>query len=679
MRCAMLAAVLAAMAATSSGVGYFRETTVNAALELISVNNARAVDPAKLNQHLASQIRGVRPSDVIVRMKKEAPISIKATGRVSISVEVKGSAGTGWAITEALANFMSERPVQGLLPSGDPDSALRMFSRPFLATIGTENNFPLPFVLRLVRSDEVVHACEELDCARGYTCAEGEHVFQLDYECCPRCEVSPTQRFREEISQLILDHAAGDRTAKVQVEVQIQLIAINDAVGVEGGSLALHISEQVVGIQDHNIVISALSNTNPGAQVRQDVTVVIEAPAGTGTAVVSAIAAYMSSRAETPTVDGEVNSKRERFSAPFLLPGSNALPYPFVMKLQSAKRVWDTEAACAGERYVKNPCRILKCNADEEEFLPDLECCAVCQSTADHWHRWGLAKFALEQEAGRPGPMAAVQGDLQLIPINDVPTIYLNKLIPHIMKATGATRETIALEPETYTNVKAHQRLDFTLFIRGPENTIPILQKALAKYMDQVIQMGDLVSKPFLANLGEPADLLAPYVVLRRNLLRLPLAYCMAHEGCPKTLKCGKGETLFRLDQDCCDSCVPNKQKAYLDELGKYLLEKQHWDEDKDVYDQDMDAYKGDLAQYESDVAECATQQGITLKEKNCTETEGGEGAEATQDDDAGAATPGGPTTTSTTSTATTITTTTKYVHVDSYGDDGDDDDGSRQ
>jgi len=667
----MLAAALAAMVATSSGVGYFRETTVEAELEMISVNTAGSIDPAKLNKYLASQIRGVSASDITVSIRKKAPISVAAQGRVSLFVEVKGSAGTGWAITEALASFMSERPVQGLLPSGDPDANLRMFSSPFLAAIGTENNFPLPLVLRLVSAVEVVHACDELDCARGYKCAEGEHVFQLDYECCPRCEDRSTQRFREELSQLILNHASGDSTAKVQVKVQMQLIAINDAVGVEGGDLALHISEQVVGIQDHNVVISPLSNYNPGAQVRQDVTVLIEAPVGTGMAVVSAIAAYMSSRPETANPDGEVDSNRELFSAPFLLPGSNALPYPFVMKFDSAKRVWDTEAACSGVRYVNNPCRILNCKADEEEFLPDLECCAVCQTKADHWHRWGLAKFALEQEAGRPGPMAAVQGDLQLIPINDVPTVYLNKLIPFVMEATGATRDTIALEPEMYTNVKAHQRLDFTLFIRGPENTIPILQKALVKFMNQVIQMGDVVSKPFLANLGEPDDFIAPYVVLRRNLLRLPLAYCMAHESCPKSLKCEKGETLFRLDQDCCDSCVPNKQKAYLDDLGKYLLEKQLWDEDKDVYDKDMDEYRGALTEYGSDVEECSKQQVTKLKENNCTDTEEeGEGEEELEEDEAEE---GVETTTST--TTTTTPTTTDYVHVDSYEND----DGTRE
>lgn len=659
MRSAMLAAGLAAMVATSSGVGYFRETTVEATLELISVNNAGSIDPAKLNEHLASQIRGVSASDVTVSTSKKTPLDIGAQGRVRVFVQVKGSAGSGWAITEALANFMSKRPVQGLLPSGDPDSTLRMFSAPFLAAIGTENNFPLPLVLRLVEAGETVHACDELDCVRGYNCAEGEHMFQLDYECCPRCEDRSTERFRQELSQLILDNAAGDNAAKVQVEVQMQLIAINDAAGVEGGDLALHISEQVVGIQDHNVVISPFSNPNPGAQVRQDVTAVIEAPVGTGMAVVSAIAAYMSSRPETAAIDGAVDTDRELFSAPFLLPGSNALPYPFVAKYVSAKRVWDMKAAC-----VDTTCKTRDCSENEEEFLPDLECCTICQNTADHLHRWGLAKFALEQEAGRPGPMAAVQGDLQLIPINDVPTVYLAKLIPYVMKATGATRETIALEPEMYTNVKAHQRLDFTLFIRGPENTIPILQKALANFMDQVIQMGDVVSKPFLANLGEPDDLIAPYVVLRRNLLRLPLAYCMAYESCPENLKCGKGETLFRLDQDCCDSCVPNKQKAYLDKLGEYLLDKQQWDEDKGEYDKDMNEYKDELTQFESDVEECLDEQEVKLTENNCTETEEGEkeGGEKAV------------TTPEPTTTQTAMPTTSVYVHEDSY----DDDDGQR-
>jgi hypothetical protein len=549
---------------------------------------------------------------------------------------------------------MSERPVQGLLPSGDPDAVLRMFSTPFLASIGTENNFPLPLVLRLVRTEEVVHECEELDCPRGYACKEAETMFQLDYECCPRCEERDTTQFREELSQLILDHNAGDNTAKVVVRVDMQLIAINDAVGVDGDSLALHVSEQVVGIQAEDVTISALSAANPVAQERQDVTALISAPAGTGTAVVTAITAYMSTRPETAVLNGAPDSDRELFSAPFLLPGSNALPYPFVAKFVAAEREWDMDLACSKSQ----PCRALSCNADEAEFLPDLECCPVCESDADGMHRWALAKFGLEQQAGRPGPMAAVQGDLQLIPINDVPTVYLEKLIPYIMDATGATRDTVEISPKMYTNVKAHQRLDFTLFIRGPENTIPILQSALAKYMDQVIQMGDVVSKPFLANLGNPDDLIAPYVVLRRNVLRLPLAYCMVHQ-CDAKLKCEEGKELFRLDQDCCASCVTKVQKTYLEELGKYLLDKQQWDEEKAEHDSEMDQYKADLDQYEADVAECEVQQSQILKDKNCTED---------ADDDNGSTTDApvpAP------SPAPIVPdTTTVYTHVDSYDAD---------
>jgi hypothetical protein len=613
--------------------GAFRRTTVEAELLLISVNDAFDVKPELIGVYLADQIRGIAPADVTVTVHKDRLVSsgsgsgteskdgpgidLPAQSRLPLSVVVRGSAGSGYAIQMELENFMSERPVQGLLPEGDPDADVRLYSSPFLASIGAAHGFPHPLVLRLVTVVEVVHSCDVVDCIRGYTCPDGLHLYQLDYECCPRCEHPKEIKFRKAMSGLILDHQAGENTDTITVSVKMQLIPINDANGIEADDIAMHISEQVVGIRSRNVVVSPLKNSSPRAQQRQQIEATITCPAGTGVAVETAIVRYMSTRVTndgTEENNDESGGDRHRrdevattdgsevvYTAPFLLPGKNNLPYPFVLKLEVVGRTFNWQAThCTN---IIDDAAAMVCDSAETSYVGDTECAAACETSKIKSSREALAQFALELAAGRPGPMAAIKAELQLIPINDVTTVYMEQLRQHIIKTSPSwvSGETLSIVSEKYTNVKAHTRLDFTMFVRGPEGAMSGILDYFATFLNEGELLGNNeVSKPFLAELGEPDDLTAPYILRKRSLERIPLAYCLT-QTCDPELKCDRADgyvVKYRPDADCCPKCMTLAEAEYSDKYGAYLLDNDEWDKENTDHTAEMEKYKGELVNF---------------------------------------------------------------------------------